>query len=74
VPVPVEIFVNGELHASGQTSVDFPVSRAALNVDGNHGFRIPVNIRGSGMFNFVAYATIDGQRRQLYNPVQLDMR
>lgn len=72
--VPIEILVNGAIQASGQTGVDFPVSRTALAVDGNHGFKIPVNIRGSGMFNFVAYAILDGQRRQLYNPVQLDMR
>jgi len=66
--------VNGALHTSGQTNVDFPISRAALQVDGNHGFTIPVNIRGSGIFNFVAYAILNDQRRLLYNPVQLDMR
>eukprot|EP00029_Vermamoeba_vermiformis_P005238 TRINITY_DN1758_c0_g1_i1.p1 TRINITY_DN1758_c0_g1~~TRINITY_DN1758_c0_g1_i1.p1 ORF type:complete len:1349 (+),score=412.75 TRINITY_DN1758_c0_g1_i1:87-4133(+) len=73
-PVQIEIWVNNALQASGQTGVDFPISRTALNVDGNHGFRIPVNIRGSGMFNFVAYAILEGQKRLLYNPVQLDMR
>lgn len=26
------------------------------------------------MFNFVAYAILDGQKRMLYNPVQLDLR
>jgi hypothetical protein len=72
--VEIQIWVNGKLHASGRTGVDFPTSRALLKVEGNHGFRIPVNIRGAGVFNFVAYAIFNGEKRQLYNTLRLDNR
>jgi hypothetical protein len=72
--VDIQIWVNDKLHASGKTGVDFPTSRALLNVGGNHGFSIPVTIRGAGVFKVVAYAIIGGEKRQLYNPIRLDNR